>query len=140
MGYYIESLIRIRGFPNEMHCFSCMWHLWYSTYLRYCVCTSQGHCQRSCLQHFFEGWQCKYVVVVSPYGSANREQGIANREYMNTNRIYQLLITIINNVFSRVDRNCIWIGNSKQHLCFFLAEHFSKHRHAFSGKVYLCLK
>ena len=40
----------------------------------------------------------------------------------------------INNIFNIININFIWIGNPKYHLCLFLAEHFSKFRHAFWGK------
>ena len=39
--------------------------------------------------------------------------------YINTNRIYQLIIIPIHKILNIINSNFIWIGNPKYHLCLF---------------------
>ena len=46
------------------------------------------------------------------------------RALFNTNRIFELIIILKNNIFDIIKIIFVWIGNPKYHLCFLFAEHF----------------
>ena len=52
-------------------------------------------------------------------GIWNGQQGIGNREYINTNRIYKFITTLINHIFNIIRSNYIWIYSPQMPLMFF---------------------